>query len=63
VEVFSVRAQVLGQVIDASGQERYLDFGRAGILLVSFIFGDDFGFNDCGGHGLLVEFHDCRAPL
>ena len=54
VEILTVRAQVLGQVIDASGQERDLDFGRAGILLVSFVFGDDFGFNDCGGHGLVV---------
>ena len=62
VEVFAVRAQVLGQVIDASGQERDLDFGRAGILLVGFVFGDDFGFNDCGGHGFMAEFHDCRAP-
>jgi hypothetical protein len=46
VEVFAVRAQVLGQVIDASGQERDLDFRRAGILFVSFVFLDDFGFND-----------------
>ena len=54
VEVFAVCAQVLGQMIDASGQERDLDFGRAGILIVSFVFLDDFWFNDCGGHGFVV---------
>jgi hypothetical protein len=54
VEILTVRAQVLGQVIDASGQERDLDFGRAGILVVGFVFGYDFGFNDCGGHGFVV---------
>lgn len=54
VEILAVRAQVLGQVIDASGQERDLDLGRAGILFVSLIFGDDFGFNYCGGHGFVV---------
>ena len=46
VEIFTVRAQVLGQMIDASGQERDLDFGRAGILIVSLIFLNDFWFND-----------------
>ncbi len=55
VEILSVRAQVLGQVIDASGQERDLDFGRAGILIVSFIGGDDLWFNDCGGHGFMLD--------
>ena len=62
MEVFAVRAQVLGQMIDTSGQERDLDFGRTGILIVSFVFGDDCWFNDCGGHGFMAEFHDCRAP-
>lgn len=56
VEVFAVRAQVLGQVIDASGEQRDLDFGRTGILFVGFVFLDDFGFNDCSGHGLVVGF-------
>jgi hypothetical protein len=52
VEILAVRAQVLGQVIDASGEQCNLDFRRTGILLVSFVFCDDFGFNDCGRHGL-----------
>ena len=55
VEIFTMRAQVPGQVIDASGQERDLDFGRAGILIVSFIGGDDLWFNDCGGHGFMLD--------
>jgi hypothetical protein len=42
-----MRAEVLGQVIDPGGQQRDLDFGRTGILLVGFVGGDDFGFNDC----------------
>ena len=60
VEVLAVRAQVLGQVIDASGEQRHLDFGRAGILVVSLIFVDDFGFNYCSGHGFVLWIHDCR---
>ena len=47
VEVLTMRAQVLGQVIDASSEQCDLDFGRAGVLLVSFEFGYDFGFYDC----------------
>ena len=62
VEVFTMRAQVLGQVIDASGQERDLDFGRTGILLVSFVGCDDFGFNNCGGHGFVVWFTTVGPP-
>jgi len=63
VEILAVRAQVLGQVIDASGQERDLDFGRAGILLVGLIFVDDFWFNDCGGHGYVLRFTIVGNPL
>lgn len=48
VEILAVRAQVLGQMIDASGQKRDLDFRGTCILLVSFVFGDDFWLNDCG---------------
>lgn len=62
VEVLAMRAQVLGQVIDPGGEQRDLDFGRSGILLVGFVFGDDLGFNDCR-HGLVDELHDCRGPL
>ena len=62
MEVFTMRAQVLGQVIDAGGQERDLDFGRTGILVVSFIGCDDFGFNNCGGHGFVVWFTTVGLP-
>ena len=58
----AVRAQVLGQVIDPGGQERDLDFGRAGILVVSFIGCDDFGFSNCGGHGFVVWFTTVGPP-
>ena len=46
MEILAVGAEVLGQVIDASGQQRDLDFGRAGVFIVDFVFGDDFGFGD-----------------
>ena len=62
VEVLAVRAQVISQVIDSGGEQRDLDFGGAGVLLVGFVFCDDFGFND-GRHGLLGGWHDCRGPL
>jgi hypothetical protein len=62
VEILPVRTQVLGQVIDASGQECDLDFGRAGILIVSFVFLDDFGFNDCSRHGLVMMFTTVGNP-
>ena len=45
VEVFAMRAQVLGQVIDPGGEQRDLDFARAGVLVVRFELGDDFVFN------------------
>ena len=46
VEILAVRAQVLGQVIDPGGEQRDLDLGRAGVFVVDFVFGDDFGFGD-----------------
>ena len=52
VEVFAVRSQVLGQMIDPGGEQRDLNFGRAGVLIVSLILSDDIWFNDCGRHGL-----------
>jgi hypothetical protein len=53
MEILTVRAQVLGQVIDAGGEQSDLNFGRAGVLIVSLILGDDFWFNDCGRHGFV----------
>ena len=63
VEILAMRAKVLGQVIDPGAQQCDLDFGRAGILLVGFILCDDRGFNYGGGHGLVVDLHDCRELL
>ena len=60
MEVLTVGAEMLGQVIDPGGQERNLDFGRTGVLVVGFVFGDDFWFY-YGRHGLMIEFHDCRG--
>ena len=64
VEVLAMRAEMLGQVIDPGGEQRDLDFGRTGILLVGLVFCDDRGFYYCGGgHGLVVDLHDCRELL
>ena len=41
VEVLAMGAQVLGQVIDPGGQQRDLNFARAGVLIVGFVFCDD----------------------
>lgn len=42
VEVLAMRAQVLGQVIDASREQRDLDVRGTGVLLVGFELGDNF---------------------
>ena len=60
MEVLAVGAKMLGQVIDPGGQDRDLDFGRSGILIVSFEFCDDFGFSDCR-HWLYLRVHDCKG--
>ena len=60
VKVFAVSAEVIGQMIDPSGEDRDLDFGRSGILIVSFELGDDFWFSD-GRHWLLIRLHNCRG--
>jgi hypothetical protein len=54
MEILAVRAQVLGQMIDAGSEQSHLNFGRAGVLFVSLILGDDLWFNDCGRHGLWI---------
>jgi hypothetical protein len=62
VEVFAMRAEMLGQVIDPGGQESDLDLGRTGILLVGFVFGDDGRLNDYSGHGFVVWFTTVGLP-
>ena len=53
MEILTVGAQVLGQVIDSGSEQCDLNFGRAGVLIVSLILGDDIGFNDCGRQGFI----------
>jgi len=55
VEVLAMGAEVLGQVVDASGQQGDLDLGGAGVFIVGFIEGDDIWLNYCGGHGFGFE--------
>ena len=52
VVVFLVRLEVLGEVVDALGQERDLYFGRTGVAVVLGEAGDDL---------LFVVFGDCQG--
>src|SRR4029077_13664508 len=45
VVVLGVRFQVLGQLPDARGRERDLDFGRSGVLLPAPVLGDQLAFD------------------
>ena len=62
VEILAVSAKVFRKVVNTSREQRDLDFGRSGVLIVSFVSGDDFGFYDCW-HGLVFKLHDCRGTL
>jgi|ERR1019366_10013175 hypothetical protein len=54
VMVFHVRLEMLGEVRDALGQERDLDLGRPGVVVVRLELGDDFEFFfGVQGHGSL----------
>ena len=45
MEVFRVLLHVLGQRIDAIGQDRNLHFGRTGVILVDLVLLDQRGFD------------------
>ena len=47
VEILGVGAKVFREVVNTSREQRDLDFGRSGVLIVGFVSGDDFGFYDC----------------
>ena len=47
VMILLMLLQVLGQIIDAAGQYRDLDFGRTRVTLVGGILLHDFGFFVC----------------
>jgi hypothetical protein len=53
VEILTMGAEVLGEVVDARGEERDLNLGRSGILIVVFELGDVIRANG-SGHVLLV---------
>src|SRR3546814_15383341 len=60
VVVLVVRLEVIGQRIDAVGQDRDLDFRRTGIALVAGIVLDDFGFALGGNRHIQTSFeHPC----
>ena len=42
--VVLVLTQMLGQLVDAGGQDRDLDLGGTGVALMGRILGDDSGF-------------------
>ena len=48
VVVVLVRAQVLGEVADALGEQRDLDLGGTGVAVVLLVVGDDLGLDVLG---------------
>ena len=44
VVVVLVHPQVLGQLVDAGGEDGNLDLGRTGVALMGCILGNDLGF-------------------
>ena len=55
--IFAVRLQMFGEVVDARGQKRDLNFGRACVGVVMAVLADHFllGHLNCG-HVLLLYF-------
>ena len=51
VVVMLVHAQVIGQLVDASGQDSDLDFGRTGVAFVSCVLQDNLGLLFLQNHG------------
>lgn len=51
-----VLTQMLGQLVDAGGQDRDLDLGGTGIALVGRILSDDSGFLFLLDHGNTPPF-------
>ena len=50
VIVVLVGAQVLGELLDAVGEDRDLDLGGAGVALMGGVLGDELGFCFLGNH-------------
>jgi len=53
--ILDVSLEMLGQLIDASGQQRDLYLGRTGIVYGALKLGDDVAF--------LISATDIRVPL
>ena len=49
VVVMLVHAQVIGQLVDAGGQDSNLNFGRTGVALVSSVLQDNLGLRALHG--------------
>ena len=56
VVVMLVLTQMLGQLVDAGGQDRDLDLGGTGVALMGRILGDDSGFLFLLDHGNTPPF-------
>ena len=57
VVVVLVYTQVLGQLVDAGGEDGDLDFGRTGVALVGSILQDDLGTSFPSGSLCFPPFH------
>ena len=56
VVVMLVHAQVISQLVDASGQDSDLDLGGAGIAFVSCVLQDNLGLLVLQNHGFFHLF-------
>lgn len=62
VVILAVGFEVVGQVVDPAGEQRDLDFGRAGVALVHSEVGDDGLFRVCReSHSEVLA--DYQTPL
>src|SRR4029079_19053282 len=62
VVIFRVRAQVLGQLVDAGGEERDLHVRGAGVLAVAAVLADDFLFRFLGEGQVRPPLTRLRSP-
>ena len=63
VVVVLVHAQVIGQLVDAGGQDRDLDLGRTGVAFVSSILQDDLGLLFLLDHWKFSTFQNISRKL
>src|SRR5262249_17223810 len=64
MEILDVRLEMVGEHVDALGEERHLDLGRSGVVLGALVLGN-VARRVCGGcaHGKNSPFSDSSGAL